>query len=97
VNHRAIQKDRMRKLVVPPCILAIDGDFIPIKAVIEAAVGSGMLRVGFQAKRQQPCKEMGLIPILHDPSVRESRQHPAARTRIIRGENRFPYRKDANM
>ena len=45
VNHWAIQKDRTRNLVVPLYILAIDGDFIPVKAVVEAAVGSGMLRV----------------------------------------------------
>jgi hypothetical protein len=60
-------------------------------------VGSRMLRVGFQANRQQPCKEVALVPILHDPSVRESRQHVAVRTRIIRREDRFPYHKDANV
>lgn len=52
VNHGAVQKYRTRKLVAPLRVLAIDGDLIPINAMLVTAAWPGMLPVGFQAACQ---------------------------------------------
>jgi hypothetical protein len=96
MDNRTIQKYCLRKLAVPVCILAIDGDLIPINATRVTAAWQGMVRVGFQATCQLLRKEVVLVPVLRDPRVREPRQHSRARHGIVSWQNWFPHCEYAN-
>jgi len=78
-------------------VRSINGDFIPRNAVPRATVWLHMTGIRRKLAPELLGEQMVLVPKLRNPWIRQPPQHRCARTGVIRRQNWFPYRKDADV
>ena len=75
----------------------VNGDFIPLNTLAGATFRLRLTWVRLNRVPQFFCKQVALIPVLRNSSVRQPRQYSRAGTGIVRWKNWFPYSKHTDV
>src|ERR1700678_2325833 len=97
INDWASHEDGTWKLGIPTSVLAIDNNLIPLNTLTGATLRPWVVCIRFQLVPEFLREEVVFIPVLCNSRIGQSRQHERARTGVVSGQNRLPYRERTNV